>query len=396
MRNSQCKSNKNQLVGLFISAFLVFSYNNIFMTITPVYLIELGGDAFLVGLQSSLFLISAIVFRFFFGPLADLKGTKITMLIGVGSFLVAGFFFIFSSGVWEIFVLRIIQAIGLAAYFPSASATVINYAPEGSAGKYIGIYRLVTTSTLLFGPIFALGIIDERGYVDYYLIMTITALIGLLFILPIENQVQSTKRKDKQKNPFSIKAFKGTSSIYLTTFILAISYGLLLNFTIIFLAEHTNISNPGKFYTLFAVGGILASLTLGVMSDKFGRLRIIVLSLLILGVGVIGFYFIPKFLSFFYLSGLLTGFGYSGGIIITMAWISESASEKLRSTALSLHQNCIDFGIAFGSSIFGIIMTKFHNFPTIFALIGVVIICYTFGLLQLKMKSLSFRNQRVI
>lgn len=364
------------------------------MTITPVYLIELGGDSYLVGLQSTVFLISAIVLRFFFGPLADVKGTKLTMIIGAAAFFVAGVLFIFSSHVWEIFILRFIQAIGLAAYFPSASTTVMNYAPEGRAGKYIGFYRLVTTSTLLFGPAFALELISESGYDDYYMIISMIAFVGLLLILPIRNHAQSFERKGKSRHPFNINGFKGTFLIYLTTFVFAISYGLLFNFTILFMTEHTDISNPGQFYTLYAVGGIIACLTLGIMSDKFGRLSTVVFSLFVLGMGIGGFYLIPSASSFFYLSGLLTGFGYSGGIVITMTWIGDSASNKLRATALSLHQNCIDFGIAFGSSVFGIVLANFHNSPIIFACIGAGILFYMFGLLLLERKNLVAKENR--
>lgn len=367
--------NKN-LMGLFTSVFLIFSYNNIFMTITPVYLMKLGGNQFLVGLQSAIFLISAIGLRFFFGPLADVKGPKLTMFIGAGTFLAAGILFIFSSHVWEVFFLRFIQAIGLAAYFPGATTTVMNGAPEGMVGRYVGIYRLVTTSTLLFGPVFALGLIAAQGYEVYYLIMAVVALIGLLLILPIHNRIQPFNNNRKYRHSLTIENFKGTFVIYFTTFVFAIGYGLLFNFTILFVTAHTNISNPGQFYTLFAIGGIIASLTLGMMSDKIGRLRAMTFALFFLGIGIGGFYFIPGASSLFYLSGLFTGFGYSGGIVISVAWIGDSVSQRIRSTALSFHQNCIDLGIAFGSSTFGIVLGKFNYSPMIFACMGIGLIAY--------------------
>lgn len=385
MRLSKINDNKKHLFGLFISVFLIFSYNNIFMTITPVYLIELGGNQFLVGLQSSIFLISAIGLRFLFGPLADVKGPKQAMLIGAGAFFISGILFIFSSNVWEIFVLRIIQAIGLAAYFPSASATVINYAPEGKVGKYVGVYRLVTTSTLLFGPVLALGLIAKKDYDFYYMVMSLIAFVGLLLILPIKGEIKTHKNRE-HKREFTINNFKGTFSIYVTTIIFAISYGLLFNFTILFVTDYTNISNPGQFYTLFAIGGITASLTLGIMSDRFGRLRTIVLALLVLGGGIGSFYFLPDTSGLFYLSGVLSGFGYSGGIVISMAWIGDLASKKIRATALSLHQNCIDLGIAFGSAAFGIILGMFNNSPVIFACTGGGIIIYILILFTFERK----------
>jgi len=370
-------SKQVNLIILYISVFFIFSYNNILMTITPIFIMDLGGDTFLAGLQSTLFLIVAVGLRLIFGPLADTKGNKTTLLIGGGAFLFSSILFIICEEIWQILILRLIQALGLAAYFPSASSTVISYAPEGKAGKYIGIYRLITTSTLLFGPLITLNLITEKGYYTYNIVMAIIACIGLFTLLPLKIPSKNNLIKDQKHKFFTISTLKNTMPMYISTFIIAVCYGLLFNFTIIFVNSYSSIENPGHFFTLFGFGGLISSIVLGMLSDRFGRLHSLVITFIILGISMACFRFIPTKPFFFYFAGLLAGIGYSGGIVILMAWTSEVVQEKIRTSALSMQQNWIDIGIAFGASFFGIIFRKISYAPIIYTFVSLFILTFT-------------------
>lgn len=370
-------SKQVSLIILLISVFFIFSYNNILMTIMPIYIMDLGGDTFLAGLQNALFIIVAVGLRLFFGPLADTKGIKTTLLIGGGAFLLSSILFIFCEEIWQVLILRVIQAIGLAAYFPSASSTVISYAPEGKIGKYIGMYRLITTSTLLFGPLITLNLIVEKDYSISNIVMAIIACIGFLTLLPLKIPSKNTLMKEKKCEFFMISAIKNTMPIYMSTFIIAVCYGLLINFTIIFVNSYTLIENPGHFFTLFGLGGLISSVVVGMLSDKLGRLNSLITTLIILGISIVCFRFIPTISFLFYLAGLLAGTGYSGGVVILMAWTSEVVQEKIRTSALSMQQNWLDIGIAFGASFFGIIFRTISYAPTIYTFVSLFILAYT-------------------
>lgn len=374
-------SKQVNLIILLISVFFIFSYNNILMTITPIFIMDLGGDTFLAGLQSTLFLIVAVGLRLIFGPIADTKGNKTTLLIGAGAFLLSSIFFIFCEEIWQVLILRLIQAIGLAAYFPSASATVISYAPKGKTGKYIGMYRLITTSTLLLGPLISLNLILKKGYYTYNIVMAVIACIGLFALLPLQIPSKNTLVKEQKCKFFTITTIKSTMPIYMSTFIIAVCYGLLFNFTIIFVNSYSIIENPGHFFTLFGFGGLISSIVLGILSDKFGRLHSLITTFIILGIAIVCFRFIPAIPLLFYLAGLLAGIGYSGGVVILMAWTSEVVQEKNRTSALSMQQNWLDIGIAFGASFFGIIFRKISYAPTIYTFVSLFILIYTIMLL---------------
>lgn len=66
-------------VLFFMGALLVFVNFFVSLTILPLYVLELGGSEFESGLQTTLFFLTAVLLRFYFGPLADRKGRKIPL-----------------------------------------------------------------------------------------------------------------------------------------------------------------------------------------------------------------------------------------------------------------------------------------------------------------------------
>ena len=59
-----------KLAPLFFAAFLAYGYNNIFMTLTPSFVVAAGGTLAEAGLQNSVYLAAAVLLRFAFGPAA--------------------------------------------------------------------------------------------------------------------------------------------------------------------------------------------------------------------------------------------------------------------------------------------------------------------------------------
>lgn len=82
-----------KLAPLFFAAFLAYGYNNIFMTLTPSFVVAAGGTLAEAGLQNSVYLAAAVLLRFAFGPAADRWGTKPVMLVGLASFVLGGVLF---------------------------------------------------------------------------------------------------------------------------------------------------------------------------------------------------------------------------------------------------------------------------------------------------------------
>ena len=103
-----------KLAPLFFAAFLAYGYNNIFMTLTPSFVVAAGGTLAEAGLQNSVYLAAAVLLRFAFGPAADRWGTKPVMLVGLASFVLGGVLFPLCVEFWQMLLVRCVQAVGLA------------------------------------------------------------------------------------------------------------------------------------------------------------------------------------------------------------------------------------------------------------------------------------------
>lgn len=368
---------------LLVSVFFIYTYNTIFMMATPLLLISMGSTEIIAGLQGALFLVAAVLLRFFFGPFADAYGRRLVMLLGSSSFFFAAVLFFYAVEVWQVVALRLVQAVGLASYFPAALATAAACAGSGQRGTYIGVLRMVSSLSLMVGPVFALMYIQNYSYSLFFKSMAALAFLGMvaLFFISarlIGPQKQVLKEKDlslRQRINF-LPLLKKCPLLVCTTFITALSYGIYISFAISFVVDYTKVDNAGFFFTLFSLGGIIANFAFGWLSDRFGRLRLTVCAFLSLGSGMILFALLPQMISFFYPAGLLAGAGYYGSTAVLMAWMTERVEAHEHTTALSLQQNALDFGIAAGSGGFGILLVAVGNAGLLYGVLGALYLCY--------------------
>lgn len=106
------------------------------MTLTPSFVVAAGGTLAEAGLQNSVYLAAAVLLRFAFGPAADRWGTKPVMLVGLASFVLGGILFPLCAEFWQMLLVRCVQAVGLASFWSSATATVSEAAPPQARGRW--------------------------------------------------------------------------------------------------------------------------------------------------------------------------------------------------------------------------------------------------------------------
>src|SRR5690625_1478879 len=96
------------------------------LTVLPLYVVELGGSAFHAGLMSGVGLLSAVLFRFVFGPMTDERGRRLPLIIGNVVFMLAPIGFWLANSVSGLIFMRALQAIGPAAYLGAVSALAVD------------------------------------------------------------------------------------------------------------------------------------------------------------------------------------------------------------------------------------------------------------------------------
>ena len=348
------KESYSSLVMFFIAAYMVFVIFFTSLTILPMYVIELGGNEFDSGLQTTLFFIFAVILRFYFGPLADSKGRKLPLLIGTFVFATSGLFFMLSTEVWHLTLARLYQSLALATFLSSGSSLVADMAPLKLRGTYIGMYRLIITLGVLTGPVSALEVIKNHGYNYWFVLTFIGGIIALALIMLVKAPPLAVSANTRFMNSIYI-VFKNRVlwPIYAGLALTSICYGAILTFASLYISQVSEAVNPGIYFTYFGISGVLANISAGYLSDRYGREAVVWPAAVILGVGLIVLAFVPIVPATIIISGLLTGIGWSGGIAAFIAWLIDLIEDKMRGTVLSIQESIIDTFVALGSLVFG-------------------------------------------
>ena len=245
-----------QLAPLFFAAFLAYGYNNIFMTLTPSFVVAAGGTLAEAGLQNSVYLAAAVLLRFAFGPAADRWGTKPVMLVGLASFVLGGILFPLCAEFWQMLLVRCVQAVGLASFWSSATATVSEAAPPEARGRWLGWYRLATSASLLLGPLVAFGLVEAVGFAACFWALSgcsVVALVCVGIMRPVRRRCEQPQaRQPRARGSFSLVGAVGRAAA--GTFVAAIGYGLLFSFGGTFASAAEVIGNGGWYFTLIGSG----------------------------------------------------------------------------------------------------------------------------------------------
>lgn len=358
------------LALLFSTVFFVFLNFASSITVIPLYVLELGGTEFISGLQGTLFLVTAVILRLYFGPLADSRGRKLPIVLGTLAFALAPVLFWWSRSVGMVITARLVQAVGPAAFFSSASSLVGDLAPADRRGAYISYHRILVSLALLVGPAGTLYLINNWGYPAWFAASTAAGLAGFFLSLGLE-----APYRGEGESPGSLERVKALARDKKLLIILGgmastgACLGVLLTFVIIYISRVTPLENPGFYFTTYALSSILTNLLAGRLSDRWGRAVIFWPGVFLLGSGVGLLYFLPRFPAAALPSSLLTGMGAAGSISMGLAWVIDTVGEKVRATALALVENILDLSIASSALVFGL-AAHWPGMPISFGLTG--------------------------
>lgn len=366
--------NRNNWLLFFGSAFLVFVNFYTALTVLPLYVLELGGTEFDTGLQNTIFYLVAILLRFYFGPLTDSKGRKLPLLVGAFAFGTAPLLFLLSSNVWLLTAARAYHAIGLAAFFSSGGSLVADMAPPQRIGTYMGIYRLMFTLALLSGPSAAVATINSHGFTFWFWLSFFIGLVALLLVALVKPPVMYANKKMKLLQGLAaIIKQRAMWPIFLGISLSSIGYGPVITYAVLYISKVTSIANPGVYFTCFSLAGILANLSAGYLSDRFGRPMVIWPAIILLGLGVALLFYLPGEPAILIVSSIVVGAGFSGSIAALIAWLVDVTDVQIRGTVLAIQESTIDLSIGFGSFMFGV-ASVWLGMGVSFALCGLVVL----------------------
>jgi MFS family permease len=335
---------------LCLSSFLFFSSFNMMIPELPDYLTSLGGAEY-KGYIISLFTLSAAISRPFSGKLADTIGRIPVMVIGASVCFVLGFVYPMVGTVTAFLILRFFHGFSTGFKPTGTSAYVADIVPEHRRGEAMGMLGVFGSLGIAAGPMIGGVIAVNLSLNIMFYTSSIFAILSVIILLGMHETV-TVKHNFKPSlliipfNEVFERRVLGPSVVML---LYAFSFGIILTIIPDFSA-HLGIQNKGLFFTSFTATSILIRIVAGKLSDKYGRVRILKFSTLLVMVTMwlIG---ISTSITHFLIAGALVGIAAGMNSPTIFAWTIDLSDPRHRGRAMATMYIAMEIGIGIGALV---------------------------------------------
>jgi MFS family permease len=343
---------RHNLLTLFTAGLLFWSSMASLLPVLPLYVESVSPDKHTVGIVMGCFAIGLLGARSFLSKLADARGRKMVLLIGVVVAAIAPTGYVFITNVYYLMALRAFHGISIAAFALAYSALVVDLSPVKQRGEVIGYMSLVNPVGMAMGPAIGGFLQSSAGFAPVFWMCSGLAAIGLICTTQIEEQQtdpSSTLGKHVQQPNrdqfWSLLADPRVRIPALTLLMVGLAFGILTTFLPLFIRESRIQMNVGLFYSAAAIASFLIRLVAGRASDRWGRGVFISLSLLLYAASMfcISQATTPQL---FIVAGLLEGAGLGTMIPILSAMMADRSHPDERGKTFGITMTGFDLGIA--------------------------------------------------
>ncbi len=337
---------------LFISTFLFFTNEALFLPTLPLHLSNAGYSNTKIGIVLGAFALGVLIIRPFSGYITDEKGRKISLVVGVIFFLLAPLFYLVSTDFLYLIVIRFFHGLGLSFYTTAFPAYITDASDASKRGEILGHMATSTTLSFTLGPLVGMTVFSSFGFTSLIYLCTITALINLVVILQITELHK--KAKSTLKIPYRKVVLK--RSVLMSSFIqliYAIIFGGIMTFLPLLLDRIEGV-NIGVFFLVESIVIIVFRFLAAQLSDKYGRGPVFFYSFFIILSAV---YLISEINTIYILIAVAALFGIGSSLCspALSAYIADNSDPSARGTVFSFFYGAFDAGVIAAGGILGFI-----------------------------------------
>ena len=320
-------------------------------TTLPREMTDLGFNLFEVGLVVGGYAAVPILLRPFVGRWSDgghrILQMRLALLAFIGSFLLM----IFTDNLWALFALRCVQGVGMAAYPTSAGSLVAEIVPPIRRGEGLGFFGLSTSFAQTLSPVAGGAIAALAGFEGVLVLGAVTAAVSLLVTI-----VQREPPSQGAPPPVSLKALIPARAVFPMIVFLSVTLGFSVAAAFLEpLADqpHRDLGFVPLFFMFSGVGAMLSRPMAGRISDRVGRVPIIIPGLIATCAGM-ALVAQSETAIMLWVAGLLTGIGMGGAHTGLLALAVDRVAANQRGGATATFQLAWDVG-GFASFLIGIV-----------------------------------------
>lgn len=379
---------------LFAAGLLFWSGLAALLPTLPLYIQDAGGTSQDIGIVMGAFAVGLLASRPSLATLADRRGRKIVLLIGIAAVAIAPLGYLLTDSIPLLMAIRAFHGISISAFALAYTALVVDLSPVEHRGELIGYMSLVNPIGLALGPAIGGFLQEWVGYEPMFLAAAALGGLGWLCTAQIQ-EPESIRQKDSSPKPNSqFWQMLGSPRIRIPATVLlliGLAFGTLSTFVPLFIKEVGVNLNVGLFYTAAAIASFAIRIVAGRASDRYGRGPFITLSLVFYTLAMTLLWQANSAASFL-LAGAIQGAGSGTLIPMISALMADRSHADERGKVFGLCMVGFDVGIAIAGPISGAIATQI-GYKNVFGLTAGLAFLSLIVFLTLSSKSLkhSFR-----
>ena len=338
-------------VLVWLSSLTFFGSFYLLLPTLPIYVLRIGGNESEIGLIIGVFTIAAVGSRPFIGREVDARGKKLFLVAGAVIFTISSGLYNLTNTVPLLLLLRIFHGAGIALFLTASSALIADLAPMERRGEAMGYFGTSSNVAMALGPALGIALLQRSDFPTLFLVSAAVALtaVGLTgLISPAEGTAGRTKAVPS--------ALISRRAVYPSAlgFCLSFTYGAVVSFLPLY-ATRQGVSNPGLFFTIYALALIGVRLVAGRISDRYGRAAVLAPGFVCVAVAMavlIG----ARSLEVLGVAAVLYGVGFGSVQPASLALIADRVEPGQRGAAMATFGGAFDLGIGLGSILLGVLL----------------------------------------
>jgi len=266
------------LILCFSYALFGASFNMIIPEL-PSYLASLGGEDY-KGFIISLFTLTAGISRPISGKLADTIGRLPVIMFGTVVCVFCSLLYPILSGVAGFLALRLCHGFSTGFTPTAMTAYIADIVPENRRGEAMGLIGVSMNLGASISPPIGSYLVIAYSIDILFFVSSLIAFLSMLMLLRMKETLANKQKFHPRQLLLKRNEIIDQKSI-VPAIICGLTYfGLGAILTIVAdQCDYMGIQNKGIFFTSFTICSIMSRLVAGQISDRFGRIEIIVISI---------------------------------------------------------------------------------------------------------------------
>ncbi len=351
------------LLRIWLISLITFLSVQLLSASLPLYAVRLGADDALLGIMAGVIAAVSLGARPLVGWWLDLGGGAWALTAGALLFAVCSAGYWITASVGGLIAFRALTGVAVALAATAGQALAADLAPEQRRGEALSLFSISITLAQMAGPPVGVAVTHLSGFPALFAVSIVIGLVSVWMTWPLRRFQATPVRPPRRR--FLNPRVLGPGVI-----MVALMVGFGANAALLAVhASRRGLENPGFVLTGQAVGLLVSQLVVGRLSDRFGRMAVIVPGLLLTALSMWAIALLSGW--WLVLAGALSGAGLGAGQPPLYALAVDLVPADERGSALASMGVFLEIGIVVGA-IGGGFIGRALGLPWMYALAGLV------------------------